>query len=356
MQTGSWRVLGLMSGSSLDGVDMCLCEFHFDGQKWHFNIEHAHTEPYPPVLADRLRLAHEARVDEVQALDTSLGMFFAEAVAEFLQHTPQPMLISSHGHTVLHQPESGYTLQIGGASHLAARMRLPVVYDFRSADVALGGQGAPLVPVGDALLFGEYAACLNLGGIANVSLAILGKRYAWDMAFCNMVFNHFSEQLGFAYDHGGALAASGNYVPALADELQHWAYYQKKAPKSLGREDFERSLLPLLQRHNLHPRDVMHTYSHHLAQQMGRELAAHIAQGKVLVSGGGAWNHYLIAQLKRHTSVDIEIPNAEVVEQKEALIFAFLGLLRYLHQPNVYSEVTGSSHNHSAGVLMELFT
>lgn len=355
MQAGSWRVLGLMSGSSLDGLDMCLASFQFDGNRWFFHIESAHTQPYPPVLVDRLRVAHLANIAEVQLLDALLGDFFAEAVATFLEPQPKPELISSHGHTIVHQPALGYTLQIGGAATLAARLRLPVVYDFRSADLSLGGQGAPLVPKGDALLFAEYAACLNLGGIANVSLEKAGKRLAWDLAFCNMVLNHFSEKLGQAYDEDGHLARSGCFLPDLAEHLTNWAYYRKSAPKSLGREDFERDLLPLLETENRAPVDVLHTYTLHLGQYLGSVLSSASTGGNILVTGGGAFNTYLMETLQSACSLNIEIPDKVVIAQKEALIFGFLGLLRYLHQHNVLSSVTGSSFDHSAGSLIDLY-
>lgn len=355
MQAGHWRVLGLMSGSSLDGLDLCLANFHFEGQRWHFTIESSHTQPYPDELVDRLRVAHLAPVAEVQALDATLGRLFAQAVADFLADKPKPQLISTHGHTIVHSPADGYTLQIGGAAYLAAQMRMPVVYDFRTADVALGGQGAPLVPYGDDLLFAEYAACLNLGGIANVSLRLGGQRLAWDMAFCNMVLNHFSLRLGYPFDPDGALAASGNYLPELDSALQNWSFYTRKAPKSLGREDFERDLLPLLESKPWAAEDVLHTYTVHLGRYLGSDLSATAKSGKVLVSGGGAFNAYLMRQMQQASTLELVVPSAEVVAQKEALIFAFLGLLRYLHLPNVYSSVTGSSADHSAGVLLDLF-
>lgn len=355
MQAGQYRVLGLMSGSSLDGLDMCLANFHFDGLRWHFSIESSHTQPYPDTLVDRLRVAHLAPVAEVQALDTTLGRFFSEAVAEFLKGKSRPQLISSHGHTIVHDPGTGYTLQIGGAAHLAAQLHLPVVYDFRTADVALGGQGAPLVPYGDDLLFADYAACLNLGGIANVSLRKDNKRLAWDMAFCNMVLNHYSQKLGLAFDQDGQLAAGGNYLPELDANLQEWGFYQRPAPKSLGREDFERDLLPLLERGLPAAADVLHTYTLHLGRYLGTALTAHCPSGKVLVTGGGAFNSYLMQHMQQATPLKLFVPSEVVVSQKEALIFGFLGLLRYLHLTNVYSSVTGSSADHSAGALLDLF-
>lgn len=355
MQAGHWRVLGLMSGSSLDGLDMCLANFDFDSHRWHFSIESSHTQPYPDELVDKLRVAHLAPVADVQMLDARLGHFFAQAVDSFLAGKTKPQLISSHGHTIVHDPTAGFTLQIGGAAYLAAKTRLPVVSDFRTADVALGGQGAPLVPFGDDLLFSSYAACLNLGGIANVSLRQGEQRLAWDMAFCNMVLNHFSQKLGHPYDEGGALAASGNYLPELNERLQAWAYYHRLAPKSLGREDFERDLLPLLEMGSPTPRDVLRTYTQHLAQYLGTTLTARCPKGNVLVTGGGAFNSYLMQSMQQATPLQLLVPDAEVVAQKEALIFAFLGLLRYLHQTNVYSSVTGSSADHSAGVILDLF-
>lgn len=355
MQAGRWRVLGLMSGSSLDGLDLCLAEFEYQQGQWHFQIKKAHTAPYPPALIEHLYKAHLASLPHLQELEVALGGFFVDACRGFLQDIELPQLISSHGHTILHQPQAGYTLQIGGANQLAATFKIPVACDFRTADVALGGQGAPLVPVGDALLFGDYTACLNLGGIANVSYTQNGQRLAYDLAYANMALNYLSNQLGEAYDAGGLMAASGQYLPELHAALNAWDFYRLPAPKSLGREQFEGIIRPMLDQHHSQVVDKLHTYNVHLAECIANSLNPLPGGEQLLITGGGAFNTFLIENLRKKCRLQLVVPNDELVAQKEALIFGFLGLLRYLRLPNVYSSVTGSRADHCAGALIELF-
>ena len=355
IRTGQWRVLGMMSGSSLDGLDLCLATFAETETGWTYALESSETVVYPVFLQQKLATAHQLSALGLMQLDADLGAFFSAAVADFLRGKQAPVLLSTHGHTIFHQPEGGFTTQIGGAARLAAEIRLPVVYDFRSADVGLGGQGAPLVPIGDALLFSEFAACLNLGGIANISFQYQNKRIAYDLACCNMVLNAASELLGQPYDAGGQLARSGSVVPALVATLRQLAFYQQSPPRSLGREHFEAELKPLLFNGQYTPEDVLATWCAHLGEILGSELSKHQVGGRILVTGGGAYNDFLMAQLRKHSSAVFYLPPAELIEQKEALIFGFLGLLRYLRRPNVLSEVTGSSSNHCAGALIELF-
>ncbi|MBA4302626.1 MAG: anhydro-N-acetylmuramic acid kinase [Sphingobacteriaceae bacterium] len=355
MTTESWRVLGLMSGSSLDGLDLCLAHFEYHQQQWHFRIEKATTQSYPAELQSALRVAHLASLPHLLELEVVLGGFFVEAIQDFLNDVDRPHLISTHGHTILHQPSMGYTLQIGGAPQLAAAFKIPVAYDFRSADVALGGQGAPLVPVGDALLFGEYAACLNLGGIANISYDQNQRRLAFDLAYCNMSLNYLSNQLGRAYDDGGSVAAAGALIPALSEKLNAWDFYRMQGPKSLGREQFEAVIRPMFDDTAGSLEDKLHTFTLHLAQQLSDAFKEIPREGKVLITGGGAFNSYLVDQLQLRTRLHLEVPSPLLIAQKEALIFGFLGLLRYLRLPNVLSSVTGSTSNHCAGSLIELF-
>jgi anhydro-N-acetylmuramic acid kinase len=346
----------MMSGSSLDGLDLCLATFAETETRWTYVLESSETVVYPVFLQQKLATAHQLSALGLMQLDAELGAFFSTAVADFLRGKQAPVLLSTHGHTIFHQPEGGFTTQIGGAARLAAEIRLPVVYDFRSADVGLGGQGAPLVPIGDVLLFSEFAACLNLGGIANISFQYQNKRIAYDLACCNMVLNAASELLGQHYDAGGQLARSGAVLPALIDTLRQLAFYQQSPPRSLGREHYESELKSLLFNGHYAPQDVLATWCAHLGEIVGGELSKYQVDGRILVTGGGAYNDFLMEQLRKHSSATFHLPSAELIEQKEALIFGFLGLLRYLRRPNVLSEVTGSSSsNHCAGALIELF-
>ncbi len=355
IRTGQWRVLGMMSGSSLDGLDLCLATFAETETGWTYALESSETVVYPVFLQQKLATAHQLSALGLMQLDAELGAFFSAAVADFLRGKQAPVLLSTHGHTIFHQPEGGFTTQIGGAARLAAEIRLPVVYDFRSADVGLGGQGAPLVPIGDALLFSDYSACLNLGGIANISFENQNKRIAYDLGCCNMVLNTASQLLGHAYDASGKLARAGAILPELLALLRKLDFYQQAPPRSLGREHFEAQLQPSLFNGAYGPQDVLATWCAHLGEIVGGELSKYQVDGRILVTGGGAYNDFLMEQLRKHSSATFHLPSAELIEQKEALIFGFLGLLRYLRRSNVLSEVTGSSSNHCAGALIELF-
>lgn len=355
MESGPWRVLGLMSGSSLDGLDLCLARFWESDAGWSFEIECSETVAYTPQLQERLAVAHSASALALVQLDQALGDLWSNAVVSFLEGRPAPLLISSHGHTVFHQPGKGFTTQIGSAQRLAVRSRLPVVYDFRSADVALGGQGAPLVPIGDRLLFGEYAACLNLGGIANLSFEQSGRRIAYDLTYCNTVLNQLSSWAGQAFDADGALARSGQAVPAFLTAAAGIDFYQQAPPRSLGREYFEAVVHPLLESHRAAGvANLLHSWCLHLAHIIADALKNHAITGRVLVTGGGAHNGFLLEQL-RAAGLPLHLPDAQSIDQKEALIFGFLGLLRYLRRPNTLKEVTGSQVDHTAGALIELF-
>ncbi|MFN3530399.1 MAG: anhydro-N-acetylmuramic acid kinase [Bacteroidia bacterium] len=356
MQTGSWRVLGLMSGTSCDGLDLCLARFCKTDLGWAYEIEKSHSSAFTPDWQERLLQAHLLSGRALMQLDADLGRHFAQEVTRFLADVAcPPLLISSHGHTVFHEPNRGLSCQIGQAAALAATLQLPVVSDFRTLDVQLGGEGAPLVPIGDALLFSKYTACLNLGGIANISMDIKGNRIAHDIAACNMVFNHFSRQLGREFDEGGQIAASGKPIPALLAQLEALPLYQQKPLPSLGREYFEQMILPILESFDASPADIMHSWSLHLSHRIGKSLIALPASASVLISGGGAYNQFLCDCIAMATPLKIELAETEIIEQKEALIFGFLGLLRYLGHINVLRTVTGASRDHSAGTLIHAF-
>lgn len=355
MQAGPWRVLGLMSGSSLDGLDLCLARFWESDAGWSFEIEGSQTLPYTALLQERLAVAHTYSAHALVQLDQELAALWGDAVVSFLAGRPAPLLLGSHGHTIFHQPGEGFSTQIGNAQYLAVRSQLPVVHDFRSADVAMGGQGAPLVPMGDHLLFGGYAACLNLGGIANISFAQGDKRIAYDLTYCNTVLNQLSGWEGRAFDAAGAMARGGKAVTSFLAAVEAIDFYQLAPPRSLDRSYYQAVVHPLLENHRgTGAADLLHSWCLHLAQAIAEALKTHAVTGSVLVTGGGAHNAFLLEQL-RAAGLAIHLPDAQTIDQKEALIFGFLGLLRYLRRPNTLKEVTGSRANHSAGALIELF-
>ncbi len=355
-QVNRYTVLGCMSGTSLDGLDLALCHFeHRPGStvSWRFEIEAARTHHYTSTWSERLRTAHLLPADQLTLLDRAYGVFIGEAVQQFLSsEAPKTKvdLVVSHGHTVFHAPQNGYTLQIGHLSGIALTGGWPVLGDLRSGDVALGGQGAPLVPIGDRNLFQDFAACLNLGGFANVSMERDGRRVAWDICPLNIVMNRFAREAGsaFEYDPQGSIARSGMRITEVFNQLESLAFYQQSAPKSLGREWVEGVVLPLLANHS--PHDVLHTFTAHAARRIAYDLRN--VEGAVLCTGGGSYNDFLIEEIRQHTAAQVVLPQAEVIEFKEALVFAFLGALWLRGEVNVLASVTGASRDHRAGIYV----
>ena len=347
-----FRITGLMSGSSLDGVDLACCEFSQANNIWNYKIVAAETLPYPADIKAKLDEACLHSRDQIVDLDLLLGKFFGNLLNEFHgKYKLLPALISSHGHTILHEPHRGITLQAGSGKEIARKTGIRVVNDFRREDVAQGGQGAPLVPVGDRLLFGNYEGCLNLGGFANISYeGIDGKRIAFDIGPANMALNWIAGLKGSEFDRDGRMASQGIVSESLIQELNQMNYYSEPAPKSLGREWFLNNFLPQLKQQTLSIEDLMATTAEHIATQIARGI--NDAQLKsILVTGGGALNQNLIERLKHLTSADIHIPDASLVHFKEALVFAFLGLLKMRKEINCLSSVTGGKNDLSVGVI-----
>ena len=349
------NIIGLMSGTSLDGVDLALCRI--DGQR--HAILAAETVPYPASWRQRLAsLEHAGALDYAKA-NAELGHFFGQAVSRFIKEHGLPVdAIASHGHTIFHQPALGLTTQIGDGDAIAAETGLPVVSSFRTLDVALGGQGAPLVPIGDELLFADYDACLNLGGIANISYRQGGgdgPRVAYDICPCNMAFNRLAARLGMDYDPEGQYARCGTVHPTLGRQLDMLDYYRAAPPKSLGKEWFVGHFWPLVESSSLTEGDLLATVSAHVARQIAATLRReHI--GTLLVTGGGAFNRWLIEQVSALApSTRITIPDPLIVNYKEALIFALLGYLRLTRQTNTLASVTGARCNSIGGVVSGLF-
>jgi anhydro-N-acetylmuramic acid kinase len=344
-------ILGLMSGTSLDGLDLALCEFSRHNEQFSFKIHECATVEYDAPLRTRLTDASSLRAEPFQALEADFSFYMAEEIKKHLAKWKQkPDAISSHGHTVFHQPSRGFTLQIGSGAIIAAQTGTKTVCDFRSTDVALGGQGAPLVPIGDKYLFKDYQACLNIGGIANISCDDKnGQRVAYDVCVANMLLNHLSMKKGFAYDESGRMAGKGSIIQELFENLNDLGYYKLDGPRSIGREWFETSILPIIGKYN-DVQDLLATCTEHVAWVIGEELSRHNIR-KVLVTGGGAFNKHLIDRIKHYAPGDVVVPEREIVNFKEALIFAFLGYLRLNEQINVLSSATGSSKDSCSGAV-----
>lgn len=267
-----------------------------------------------------------------------------------------PDLIASHSYTVFHQPESNLTVQIGSGAAIYAKCNVPVIFDFRSLDVALGGQGAPLVPIGDEILFADYAACPNLGGIANISTEFTNQRIAYDIVPVNMVLNHLMRPLGKSYDNKGALAASGRVLPEVLSHLEGLSYFSAPPPKSLGYEWMQEHVLPLIDNTLYNIEDLLRTYVEHASLRISYDIKNKVLpNAKILPTGGGAFNDFFIQKIDDHLSRSYELilPSSEVIEFKEAIIFAFLGYLKATKQPNALSSVTGAKRNSSGGLVID---
>lgn len=345
-----YKVLGLMSGTSLDGLDIAYCEFQKVKDRWNFDILHASTIEYPNLLKDKLQKAMNISGLKLSLLNNELGQYFGTKAIEFMiEFGVKPDFISSHGHTVFHQPNKGLTLQIGSGTEIAAKTGLKTICDFRTKDVALGGQGAPLVPIGDQLLFIDYDACLNLGGFANISFNFKGDRIAFDVCPFNIVANYFMQKHGKNYDDKGRLGNSGSLNTKLLNSWNNLEFYKQTGPKSLGWEFVQAQILPQIQPDCELP-DILKTYYEHISDQIAKILNKY-KLNKVLITGGGVYNTYVMELLKSKTRSQITIPNKTLVEYKEALIFAFLGVLRLRNENNILKSVTGASQDHVGGVV-----
>lgn len=344
-----FRVIGLMSGTSLDGLDMACCTFSRNEKGWSFHIEQAKTESYSSEIQRALAEAHAMSAVDLHRLHVQMGVLHGDWVAEFIRSNRSGPIdfIASHGHTVLHQPDQGITLQIGSPAEIAARTGLPVIADFRSQDVALGGQGAPLVPAGEYHLFPGYRYLLNIGGIANITNMDERGVMAFDVCVANMALNYYSNRLGHAFDRDGLLARQGSVSQPLLNALNADPFFSRRPPKSLGREFFESNMLIHLNAYACDERDLLATCVEHLAQQ----IASVVGQEPVFITGGGALNGYIIERLKANGVSRLFIPDLEIVQFKEALIFAFLGVLRYLGEPNCLASITGARHDHCSGAI-----
>ena len=352
MPLNKYRVVGLMSGTSLDGVDIALCLFEKKNGSWKFRIQAAETLSYTPAKAKLLTgLMKEDAMGYAQE-HAAYGHYLGGIVKTFLKkHKASADFISSHGHTVFHQPAKRFTTQAGDGAALSAASGLPVVCDFRSADVALGGQGAPLVPIGDRLLFSEYDCCLNLGGIANISFEQAGKRIAFDICPVNLVLNYLSSEKGKRYDEGGRMAGRGKLLPDLLKKLNALSFYKRSFPKSLGREEIEKDFFRLIDKSSGSIEDKLFTFCEHIAMQIS--AVTKNRNGRMLITGGGAYNDFLLSRIRHHSNLQIVIPSKTIIEFKEALIFAFLGVLRWRNEVNCLKSVTGATRDSSGGAIYQ---
>ncbi|MEO8588640.1 MAG: anhydro-N-acetylmuramic acid kinase [Flavobacteriales bacterium] len=344
-----YAAIGVMSGSSLDGVDLAWCEFSLDQGGWHFEIKEARTAPYSKDMQHRLLAVMDGSALELARLHRELGWFIGTAARDMLNGR-RVDVVASHGHTIFHKPGEGLTTQIGCGATIASISGSPTVCDFRTKDMALGGQGAPLVPLGEKLLFPGYDGFVNLGGIANVAVHRDGSVTGYDIGPCNMALNLLAQEAGRSFDDGGALAASGKVITNLLDKLDALAFYQLEPPRSLGREWFDDHVRTLIQE-PAHPLpDRLRTMVEHIAHWISVELGRNNVS-RAMFTGGGAFNACLIDRVRALSKTTVELPDRTIIDFKEALIFALLGVLRLRGGPTALASVTGASRDSVGGAL-----
>lgn len=341
-------ILGLMSGTSLDGIDLALCDI----SDRTYRVLAAATVPYAESWQRRLASLEHASALEYAKAHVELGHLYGMEIRKFLADKGVVVdAVASHGHTIFHQPDLGLTTQIGDGDAIAAETGLLVVSNFRTLDVALGGQGAPLVPIGDELLFGQYDACLNLGGIANISYRAEGKRVAFDICPCNMALNRLAARFGHPFDPEGSIARRGVCSSTLLGLLDGLDFYSAKPPKSLGKEWFLADFWPRVDAADGSAEDLLCTVVHHIARQVAHVVGQQRI-GSLLITGGGAFNKYLVECITGLLpSVEVVVPDSETVNYKEAIIFAFLGYLRLSGQVNTLASVTGARCDSVGGTI-----
>lgn len=351
----SYHIISLMSGTSLDGIDIAFVKINQQNKdQWSFELLKAETVEYSEELKENLRIATDISAPALFHLDKILGNVMGDSINNFISKNKiskkEIQIIASHGHTVFHQPEKGFTVQIGCGSTIALKTGISVVNDFRTKDVILGGQGAPLVPIGDFELFNDRAeAFLNIGGITNISFKKDGKIVAFDCSPGNLPLNKLAQNKGLSYDKNGEIARSGEINFFLLDILNNLPYYQITGPKSLGTEWLEQHFYPLVK----FDRDIennLRTIIEHEAYQIG-QILNHFEIESLMITGGGAFNKFLIERIQHYYKGKVVLPAKEIIEFKEAIIFAFLGALYLKDLPNCLSEVTGASRDACGGVL-----
>ncbi|MFZ9942776.1 MAG: anhydro-N-acetylmuramic acid kinase [Bacteroidia bacterium] len=347
-------IAGIMSGTSLDGLDVAFCRFVATGSSISFSMEHAETIPYNNEWKKRLHDAYSANGASLMQLHADFGSFIGAQLNRIEEEKGIAAdLVSSHGHTVFHRPDLGFTYQMGSGAVIAATTGVDTVCDFRTTDVALGGQGAPLVPIGDRLLFSGHRFCLNLGGIANISFEDGDEVKAFDICPVNMALNMLAAEAGKDFDESGQMALQGQINAQLLTQLNNIPLYQQAGPVSLGREWFEQSFKPFISDNNIPLNDRLRTVTEHVAERIATVLFKSPGT-TMLTTGGGAFNDFLIESIEEKISqhgIHVVVPDDNIVSFKEALIFALLGWLRMREEVNTFASVTGAKHNSIGGCV-----
>ncbi len=339
-----------MSGSSLDGIDLVYSEFFYD-TKWHYNIIAAETYAYSEEWIITLTQMPNQTGSKLIEADINYGKYLGNLINEFISiNNLKPNIISSHGHTVFHNPDLGYTFQLGNGQTIATTTGIKTICDFRIGDIQLGGQGAPLVPIGDSLLFSEYDFCINIGGIANISFNDNNQRIAFDICPANQLLNHLSRQIGKPYDENGNLAQLGKMDNQLFTSLNNHPYYLLPHPKSMSNQLVTDTFIKMIDESEANLEDKLYTVCKHIAFQI-KNATKKYKGNKLLITGGGAHNNFLMTAISNELQIDIPLTDRIIIDFKEALIFAFMGVLRLENKVNCLASATGAIRNSSTGVI-----
>lgn len=349
----SYCCVGLMSGTSLDGLDLVLCQLEQRDEVWNYKINKCTTIVYSSEWRRDLQNAPNLTALGLISLHRKFGLWIAKQVLAFIDKEDVEIdFIASHGHTVFHEPDKQVNFQLGDGATVAAHTGITTVSDFRSLDICLKGQGAPLVPIGDKLLFGEYDACANIGGFANVSFTNNDQVMAWDICPVNFVINRLVNTIGLEMDKDGEMGAKGACIESLLEQLNSLEYYKKDAPKSLSQEWVDTVFFPLLKPYEKYElNDVIRTCYEHFSDVIAKDINAVVQQGRCLFTGGGVYNNYLIKRVSDKLNSELIVPSSSLIDFKEALVFALLGALRVSEQTNCLSSVTGSVVDNCSGII-----
>ncbi len=350
--------IGIMSGSSLDGLDIAHCVIKLNPQakspqdfrrEMRFEIPEAKEVKFSTILQNALKSAPQLSISELAELDSRFGLWIGQQIVEHFDLT-DIQFIASHGHTVLHNPARAYSLQIGSGAQIAAATQRPVICDFRNTDIALGGQGAPLAPMVEYYLFPQYSHFVNLGGIANLGIIQDDHIRGFDICVCNQALNHLAGHIGQDYDDRGKMAAQGRSIPSLLGQLNGLPYLKLPAPKSMSNEDVQNTILPILDNNGADTRDKLHTVTQHISYQIAQQLLG-IHPTKILITGGGAYNDFLVHSIEQRLGHKIPRASDQVIRYKETLLMSLLGTLRWLKINNIAKSVTGAQRDSCSGAV-----
>lgn len=349
-----YRVLGCMSGSSMDGLDLAYVLLEENAGKWTFTLEACACKKFDDDWEKILQNITSLGAKELLLAHTAFGKYCGQKINEFIhefQLDYKVHFIASHGHTVFHEPQKGMTFQMGDGAAIAAQTGLPVITDLRNMDVALGGQGAPIVPIAEKYLWSDCNYFLNLGGIANISYHDGEKILAFDVCPANRILNELAKEKNKYYDENGMMARNGKVHQELLEALNQLEYYKSKPPKSLANEFGLEKILPLIEQQNISVEDKLASYVEHIAWQIAQVCEA---PGKMMLSGGGALNLFLVERIQFYLNkkeIEIFIPDENTINYKEAIAMALIGALRWREEITVLQSVTGAAKDSIGGAL-----